>query len=275
MKKCFRFKNIKFLGFFHNINFFTSLHLFCTSYTFPKQYKNSYSNKHRWRPGRYFLSPANLLTLTTYRPCFKEFKILYFLKYLFHLFQKPELLHIQSSGKPDSLSEPCDLYVCLFFLIEIASRERSVQLVCYPSGVRLIHMINNWWHPCTYFNATSKRKRWQAERKQPLSFRSFICQSHLVNNRLKSQSGFTAVLLTGDTCLQGYRCNCMKKHYLEEREVDRDRLNSGSYPGRDEDCIGDACRAQGFTQLPDAVQRNAVTHSCVVPHSRKPTQLPC
>lgn len=32
---------------------------------------------------------------------------------------------------------------------------------------------------------------------------------------------------------------------LEEQQVDRDRLNYGSYAGRDEDCIGDAHRTQG------------------------------
>lgn len=43
------------------------------------------------------------------------------------------------------------------------------------------------------------------------------------------------------------------QHDLEEQQVDRDRLNYGSYTGRDEDCIGDAHRTR-VTQVPDAVQ---------------------
>jgi len=46
----------------------------------------------------------------------------------------------------------------------------------------------------------------------------------------------------------------MKKHCLEEWQIDRDRLNDGCCPGRNEDSTGNAQRTQWFVQGPDAVQ---------------------
>lgn len=97
------------------------------------------------------------------------FKILYLLKYFICL-RNLNCSTLKSFGKLNSPYEHRDLYLCLFFPIEIAFSRALASTHLLPIRVSLI-CITNWWYPCTYFNALSIRVRWQAEWEQPLSFR--------------------------------------------------------------------------------------------------------
>lgn len=105
-----------------------------------------------------------------------------------------------------------------------------------------------------------------------MSFRGFICQRYLTNNRLRLYCSVAHRRHLPRGLQQMQLQEKAGQDDLEEQQVDKDRLNYGSYTGRDEDCIGDAHRTQGshrFQRLCNKISSCTAARGC----TRETTQL--